>query len=412
MNRTPKESSLHKPQVLPQMGAPSCARSVRVGWGFTGLSVPKRFGPHPPHQGEATKGSKASTDRANAHKARTASPEGYGLQPVHNLSNSRGASAPEGKTLATKILIASFVAILSLATTRAQVAPNIYGPPGPTPLPPIRVNVHLVNVFVTVTDANGAPVPGLEQDDFAVTEDGHPQKIAFFERDTSMPLSVVLAIDTSGSVHKDLSVEKSAAHNFVHALLRSVDQLDLMDFNSDVREVVPFTNNMHRLDSGLENLSTGPATALYDAIYLASQSLAPRHGRKVLVLISDGGNTVKGTDYPQALEQALRGEVMVYSIIDLPILADAGRNTAGEHAMITLSEQTGGKYYYAQSGNLDAIFRKVSEDLRTQYLIGYYPTRRIADSQFRSIDVTLTKPATGAPYVVRHRTGYYANTGQ
>jgi Ca-activated chloride channel family protein len=297
----------------------------------------------------------------------------------------------------------------------AQLAPNIYGPPaGQVPVPPIHVNVRLVNVFVTVTDANGAPVPGLEQSDFAVTEDGHPQKIAFFERDTEMPLSIVMAIDTSGSVHKDLSIEKSAAHNFVHALIRPVDQMDLMDFNSDVREVVPFTNNIRRIDNGLENLSNGPATALYDAIYLASQSLSSqRRGRKVLVLISDGGNTVKGTDYPQALEQALRGEVMVYSIIDLPILADAGRDTAGEHAMITLSEQTGGKYYYAEAGNLDAIFRKVSEDLRTQYLIGYYPTRRIADSQFRAINVTLTKPsAAGVPYVVRNRTGYYANTGQ
>jgi Ca-activated chloride channel family protein len=199
----------------------------------------------------------------------------------------------------------------------------------------------------------------------------------------------------------------------VHALLRPVDQMALLDFNSDVREVVSFTNNVRRIDSGLENLVSGPATALYDAIYLASQSLAPRRGRKVLVLISDGGNTVKGTGYPEALEQALRGEVMVYSIIDLPIMADAGRDTAGEHAMITLSEQTGGKYYYAEGGNLEEIFRKVSEDLRTQYLIGYYPVRRIADSQFRAIDVTLTKPAaTGTPYVVRNRTGYYASPGQ
>jgi Ca-activated chloride channel homolog len=313
--------------------------------------------------------------------------------------------------------VRSFIAILvvvSAVVARGQIAPNVYGPPpGQNTLPPIQVSVHLVNVFVTVTDVNGSPVPDLVQTDFAVTEDGHPQKIAFFERDTGLPLSLVMAIDTSGSVHKDIAIEKAAAHNFVHALLRPVDQLDLMDFNSDVREVVPFTNNVHRIDSGLENLSYGPATALYNAIYLASQSLAQRRGRKVLVLISDGGNTVKGTDYPQALEQALRNEVMVYSIIDLPIVADAGRDTAGEHAMITLSEQTGGKYYYAEGGNLDAIFRKVSEDLRTQYLIGYYPTRRISDSQFRSIRVTLTKPpAEGGPYVIRNRTGYYANNGQ
>jgi Ca-activated chloride channel family protein len=279
----------------------------------------------------------------------------------------------------------------------------------PMQAPPMRVDVRLVNVFVNVTDAQGAPVPGLTAEDFAVSEDGRPQKIAFFERDTGMPLSIVLAIDTSGSVHKDLAVEKGAAHNFVHALMRPVDQLDLMDFNSDVREVVAFTNNVRRVDSGLENLSTGPATALYDAIYLASQSLAQRRGRKVLVIISDGGNTKKGVDYPQALEQALRGEVIVYSIIDLPIMADAGRDTAGEHAMITLSEQTGGKYYYANEGDLGQAFKKISEDLRTQYLLGYYPSNRSSDPQFRPIVVTVKPPlpANGA-YTIRNRTGYYA----
>ncbi|MBV8437845.1 MAG: VWA domain-containing protein [Silvibacterium sp.] len=279
--------------------------------------------------------------------------------------------------------------------------------------PPIQVNVRLVNVFVNVTDATGAPVPGLTQDDFSLNEDGHPQKISYFERDTGMPLSIVLAIDTSGSTHKDLSVEQAAAHKFVHALMRPVDQLDLMDFNSDVREVVPFTSSVHRIDAGLENLSHGPATALYDAIYLASQSLALRRGRKVLVVISDGGNTVKGVDYAQALEQARRGEVMIYSVIDLPVVADAGRETGGEHALMTLSQETGGKYYYAEDGNLEQAFRKVSEDLRTQYLIGYYPAHRITDSSFRTISVTLTHGATGnSAFVLRHRTGYYSNAGQ
>lgn len=313
------------------------------------------------------------------------------------------------RRIARSAVAALAVCLTACGMASAQTVPEVSAPPQGPSLPPIQVSVHLVNVFVTVTDTHGAPVPGLGKEDFALTEDGHPQKISYFERDTEMPLSIVLAIDTSGSVHKDLSIEKSAAHHFVRGLLRPTDQLDLMDFNSDVREVVPFTNNVRRIDSGLEDLSTGPATALYNAVYLASQSLAPRRGRKVLVLISDGGNTVKGTDYPQALEQALRGEVMVYSIIDLPILADAGRDTAGEHAMITLSEQTGGKYYYAEGGDLETIFREVSEDLRTQYLIGYYPTRRIADGQFRSIQVTLTRLQTQqGPYVLRNRTGYYA----
>jgi Ca-activated chloride channel family protein len=281
--------------------------------------------------------------------------------------------------------------------------------------PPIRVNVQLVNVFVSVTDANGAPVSGLNQQDFALSEDGRAQMIAYFERDTDLPLSIVLAIDTSGSTRKDLPLEKAAAHEFVHSIMRPIDRLDLMDFNSDVREVIPFTANVRRIDAGLNDLDVGPATALYNAIYLASQSLAPRQGRKVLVVISDGGNTNDEVSYSQALEAARRGEVMVYSIIDLPIMADAGRDTDGEHALITMSQETGGKYYYTNGGDLRNAFRKVSEDLRTQYLLGYYPDAKARDtdeprSGFRSISVTLTHPAQpNGPYAVQNRTGYYAD---
>jgi Ca-activated chloride channel homolog len=273
------------------------------------------------------------------------------------------------------------------------------------PEPRFHVDVRLVNVFVNVTDPNGAPVGGLTQDDFALSEDGVPQKIAYFERETNMPLSLVLAIDTSGSVRKDSDIERRAARDFLRALLRPVDRLDLIDFNSSVREVVPFTNDMHRIEWGLDNLDYGPATALYDAVYLSSQLLGGRSGRKALILISDGGNTISGVDYPQALDQAIRDEVMVYSLIDLPILSDAGRDTGGEHAMITLSQETGGKYFYAEYGNITGAFQKISEDLRTQYLLGYYPVQRRTESDFRRIQVTLK----GRPNdTLRYRPGYYA----
>ena len=201
--------------------------------------------------------------------------------------------------------------------------------------PTISVNVRLVNVFVNVTDDKGAPVPGLTKDEFLLSEDDHPQKIAVFERQSELPLEIVLAIDTSGSVHKDLFVEQEAAKHFVHSLLRPVDHLDLMEFSDNVREMIFFTNNPGRIDRGLNDMQRGAATALYSGVYLASQSLAPRSGRKVLVIISDGGNTVKGTTYDQALEQALRGEVMVYPIIDVPYLRQCrpgpGRGTRPYH---------------------------------------------------------------------------------
>jgi Ca-activated chloride channel family protein len=276
--------------------------------------------------------------------------------------------------------------------------------------PRFHVNVRLVNVFVSVTAPNGAPIAGLTQNDFALAEDGVPQKIAYFERDTAVPLSIVLAIDTSGSVFKDITLEERAARDFVHALLRPYDHLDVIDFNSDVEEVVPFTNDLHRIDDGLRRLTAGPATAFYNAIWLASKRLAPRSGRKVLVVISDGVNTVDGVDYPQALDQAVRGDVMIYSLIDVPIIASAGRSTGGEHAMISLSRGTGGKYYYVEAGNLAAVFHQVSEDLRTQYLISYYPVPRRTESDFRHIELSMTPSAghAAARYVLRYRPGYYA----
>lgn len=272
--------------------------------------------------------------------------------------------------------------------------------------PTINVNVRLVNVFVNVTDAQGAPVPGLTREDFQLSEDEKVQKIAVFERQSELPLEIVLAIDTSGSVHKDLGLEQFAAHHFVHSLLRPVDHLDLMEFADNVREMVFFTNNANRVDHGLNSMGRGDATALYSAIYLGSQQLAPRSGRKVLVIISDGGNTVKGTTYDMALEQAQRGEVMIYPIIDVPVSASAGRDLEGEHALITMAQETGGKYYYADSTTLDKTFAQLSEDLRTQYLLGYYPANRTG-SRFRTISVKLLGAYAGNGYVVRNRPGYY-----
>ena len=152
----------------------------------------------------------------------------------------------------------------------------------------------------------------------------------------------------------------------------------------------------------------GDATALYDAIYLASRRLGTKEGRKVLVLVSDGGDTAKSTTYSEALEQALRNEVMIYSIIDVPIAASAGRDIGGEHALITLAEQTGGKSFYASAGGLDKAFKQVSDDLRTQYLLGYYPHHQEPGRTFHRLNVTIPRAANEA-FNIRYRTGYYAD---
>jgi Ca-activated chloride channel family protein len=272
----------------------------------------------------------------------------------------------------------------------------------------LHVDVKLVNVFVNVTDRNGAIVGGLTREDFALTEDGRPQRIAIFERQSELPLHLTLAIDTSGSVSKDMAVEAVAARRFAHALLRSQDQMSLLQFATEVRELVPFTNKVSQIDHGLAQLRGDSATALYDAICLGSQRLGDNAGRKVLVVISDGDDTASSASYAQALEQALRNEAMIYSIIDVPIEASAGRDLGGEHALITLAEQTGGKSFYVSDGGLDKAFAWVSDDLRMQYLLAYYPKNQEPGRAFHRIQVAIPKAAAEA-FNIRYRSGYYAD---
>lgn len=290
--------------------------------------------------------------------------------------------------------------LLLLATPRAV----------PQQKPTFHVDVGLVNVFASVTDQAGAPIGNLTKDDFALYENGKAQEIAVFERDTSAPLAIALSIDLSGSTHKDFATEQQAAQHFAKEVLRPQDRADLLAFADGTREVTNFTSDPRRIANGLNSLHPGNgATAFYGSIYLAAQLLRAEHGRRVLVVISDGGNTVKGVSYQEALDEAVRDEVSIYSVIDVPIAASAGRDLGGEHAMITLSEQTGGRAYYADQASLDAIFRRIADDLRAQYLLGYYPHGgRSSDEAFHSIAVKVRSVAGNAKYSVRHRPGYYS----
>ena len=281
-------------------------------------------------------------------------------------------------------------------------------------VPTIRVQTRLVNVAVNVVDKTGAPVGGLEKDDFEIAEDGKAQKIAYFDRESATPLSIVLAIDGSESVLRNERLEKNAARHFVNALLREQDELDLMDFSDTVREIVPFTNSKKTIENGLNDIQRGASTALYDAIYLASDRLAETKNdpgrRRVVVLITDGEDTAKRSRYGQALEQAQRAGAMIYSIIIVPIAADAGRSTGGEHALIQLAQDTGGKYYYVEDPkDLEPAFARVSDDLRTQYVLGYYAPQKGGEGAFRSIRVRMKDAELRGKYELRHRNGYYAD---
>lgn len=273
-----------------------------------------------------------------------------------------------------------------------------------------KVDVKLVNVFVTVTDEHGAPVSGLQKENFQLVEDDQPQKISVFTKESELPLSIVLDVDTSLSTRKDLPLELNSARRFAHAILRPVDALSVYGFNEVVDEAVSFTSDLKTIDQGISHLHLGAATALYDAIYVGSESLEKRQGRKVMVVITDGGDTVSKTDYQDALRAAQISEAIVYSIIVVPIEASAGRDTGGEHALIQLSEDTGGKYFYATTiAQLDKAFQAISDELRTQYLLAYYPAQRLSDSDFRRIQVRLNGVSGATEYKTRHRTGYYTS---
>jgi Ca-activated chloride channel homolog len=313
-----------------------------------------------------------------------------------------------------------FLALLLAAVCQAQTSGSVPRPPWAKPPAAktaapeddntIRVDVKLVNVFVTVTDEHGAPVANLNKDNFQLFEDGRLQKVSVFDRESELPLSIVLDIDTSLSTRKDLPLELTSARRFAHAILRPVDALSLYEFSEIVDQVVPFTPDLKLIDRGIDRLHPGAATALYDAIYLGAEALDTREGRKVMVVITDGGDTVSKMDYHEAVRAAQQAEAIVYSIIVVPIEASAGRDTGGEHALIQLSEDTGGKYYYATSiTQLDQAFRSISDELRTQYLLAYYPAQRLADSDFRRIEVKLAGVPEAADYKSRHRTGYYTS---
>ena len=310
--------------------------------------------------------------------------------------------------------VLALIALLAASVCQAQNSGSVPKPPWAKSVADdgnnIKVDVKLVNIFVTVTDEHGSPVGSLTKDNFQVFEDGHSQKISVFAKESELPLSIVLDIDTSLSTRKDLPLELGSARRFAHAIIRPVDALSLYDFSEVVSQDLPFTSNLKAIDRAVDHVHTGAATALYDAVFLGAQALESRQGRKVLVIITDGGDTASQIDYRGALRAAQQAEAIVYSIIDVPIEASAGRDTGGEHALIQLSEDTGGKYYYASSiQQLDEAFRAISDELRTQYLLAYYPTQRLADSDFRRIEVKLTGVPESANYKARHRTGYYTS---
>jgi Ca-activated chloride channel family protein len=302
-------------------------------------------------------------------------------------------------------LVLAFV--LPCICVQGQVPSTVPGGSGDSST--ARVNVRLVSIFVTVTDVRGVPVSDLTQGAFKVMEDGVPQKISIFERGSGMPLSIVLAIDTSVSPG-GMKMDYSAARKFVHSILLPRDRLSLFQISEDVNQVTRFTSDMGAIERGMDSLQKGAGSSLFDAVYLAADSLMDRQGRKIIVLITDGGDTTSKTSHNRALLRAQEADAMVYSIVVAPMAADTVRSSGGESALARISQDTGGKCYHANSiDQLDRAFQQMGEELRTQYHIAYHPNRGASDSPFRRIAVEVDgKDGSGNTLQARHRVGYYA----
>ncbi|MEZ5400770.1 MAG: VWA domain-containing protein [Bryobacteraceae bacterium] len=276
------------------------------------------------------------------------------------------------------------------------------------PDPVFRVDVDLVRLLVTVKNEQGQLVGSLGKDDFRVSDSDVPQDIAVFERQTEQPLSIALLVDTSGSTAKDLKYSVESAGRFLRALVREGnprDALALFSFNHEVALRTSFTRNAKRVDQALDRLAAEAGTSLYDALILASDMLEERDGRKVIVVITDGGDTTSYRSYQDALRAVHDVDAVIYSIVVVPVTNDAGRNTGGENALITLSRSTGGQVFFPSVGPaLDAAFKDILEALRTQYMIGYYPKNLPhMPAGFRKVRIELQKDGLQA----FGRDGYY-----
>jgi VWFA-related protein len=295
----------------------------------------------------------------------------------------------------------------------------------------LRVNVEVVQLFFNVKDKRGALIPNLNKESFDLSEDGHSQVIKYFKADSDLPLTLGMLIDSSGSQQRVLDMEKQVGASFLENILRQKDEAFVISFDVDITLLQDFTNSVSRLRHGLNEArintggvscsggpigpqgpipcsSTGPrGTALYDAVYLASHDeFSHEVGRKAMILLTDGEDQGSKLKIKDAIEAAQKADAICYVLL----IADRGfygiGGYSGDSEMRKLTQETGGRVI--EVGNkpdkLQKAFDQISEELRSQYNIGYVPTNNVRDGSFRKVEI---KPKD-SNYKVQARTGYYA----
>jgi VWFA-related protein len=318
----------------------------------------------------------------------------------------------------------SLFAALTCAALLAQNAP-VQKPPDDLPAP-IKVDVDVVNVLASVRDKKGALIANLTRDDFTVLEDGKAQSIKYFAKETDLPLTIGLLIDVSRSQENLIDIERRAAVQFFSEVLRKKDEAFLISFGEEAELLQDYTNstrllqeglNRLRVSSGVSGIHPGPVptvsqprgTVMFDAVYLAAaEKLRTEVGRKVLVLITDGGDQGSRTTRERAIEAAQKADAVIYSIYYYDARAYGGfgfGGGGGEGHLRKMSEETGGHMFKVdRKQTLEVVFRQLQEEMRSQYAIGYTPGDGRKDGGYRRLEIR----AGGKDYRVQARKGYYA----
>jgi Ca-activated chloride channel family protein len=268
----------------------------------------------------------------------------------------------------------------------------------------IRVTVNLVSVLASVLDDNNRPAPDLPIEAFQIFEEGVQQKISVFDAETTQPLDLALMIDSSLSAHKEFAFEQEAAAHFIRQVLRPNDRLAVFAFDETVTQYANFSDNVRELQDAVRKIPGGAGTSIYDALVFGSRALE-KHGeerRRVIILVTDAGETTSRYDFEAARKAAVRSGALLYTIVIRPVKNENGRNTAGEHALETITDTTGGAMFYPDTPQeLGIIFDRIDRELRTQYRLGYYPDPRGPANTYRNIEVKVL-----GTYHVRHRKSY------
>lgn len=293
------------------------------------------------------------------------------------------------------VVIALCAAAAPLAQAQAQI-----------PEATIRAEVPLVNIIFSALERNNRPVPGLKAEDFLVFEDRKPQEIQYFSQLTEgsdVPLTIALLIDTSGSVRTKLDDEKQTAAEFLRSILRkSKDEALIIQFDSEVRLVQDYTDDIDRLVRALDGLEAGNSTSLYDAIYLAvEEKLKGEVGRKVIVAITDGDDTASRLKKEEAIETAQRNNVLIYGI------GVRSREFGANFGVLKrFAEETGGGFFspHATMAEIQAAFKAIGEELKGQYSLAYTPENKANDGTFRTVEIRCKTKGVR----IRARRGYYA----